>query len=345
MMEFITPDVDGNVKIPNRAARYTVDVKGIDSEVFEKMSGVVQPDGSISGVNAETAATEFRALEIEERRWTPTVTVENGVVFIDATGISFRLSPVDTWRNLTPAHQLASRYTMDIAQCGHSEWTPGRGRDRERTAGEVSALVRKTVSGGGDAAVSDTGVIIIEQESTAVRYTPVITPAYRREYWSATEVGKHLRSQLRKAFPGQKISVRNGRGTGYGYLDVRWTGGPSKAEVKQICDPWQGGDFDGMTDMMVSRSPLLVMKKDGELVEVKPVTELISYERSRPAGVEEQAKTLVHEQTGHSWRDATPFQYQGVRFYGSTPWDQLRKVMDAIEAGDITVNAAADTTA
>ncbi|MFD3422143.1 LPD29 domain-containing protein [Streptomyces decoyicus] len=340
-MEFITPDASNNVRFPNRAARYTIVGKRFDSDAIEDMGDILLPDGAASGRAAEIVASGFLAAG------QGIATTDGGVISIEGDGVAFSFTPMENWRALNTAHRFSSRYTMEIAQYGHADWTPGKKRHREMTAGEVRALANKSLNAGGSAAVSDTGVILIEEGVTAVRLTPVVSPGYRRERWSAPEVGKYLRSQLRKAFPGHKISVRNGRGTGYGYLHVSWTGGPSEAEVEQICDPWQGGDFDGMTDMMVSRDPLLVMTKEGELIEVKPITELINYTRSRPAGVEQQAKTLVQEQTGHrwdhAWPDTTPFRYQGVLFYGSTPWDQLRKVMDAIEAGEITVKVADPT--
>lgn len=104
-------------------------------------------------------------------------------------------------------------------------------------------------------------------------------------YLGSREVAKLLRSRLREAFPGVKMSVRCDRGTAYGWIDVSWTDGPREDDVRAVCDPWQGSDFDGMQDMLVHREPLLVALKPGQLpVPVRPVVDGINYHRTMSPG-------------------------------------------------------------
>lgn len=57
-----------------------------------------------------------------------------------------------------------------------------------------------------------------------------------------------MRKALRAAFPGVKFSVRMSRGTAYGNANVRWTDGPTTAEVQEVTEQFRGEGFDGMTD-------------------------------------------------------------------------------------------------
>lgn len=58
----------------------------------------------------------------------------------------------------------------------------------------------------------------------------------------------HLRRELKQWWPAVKFSVRRGRGTAYGWADVRWTDGPSERAVKSVCQQYQSQYFDGMDD-------------------------------------------------------------------------------------------------
>lgn len=59
-----------------------------------------------------------------------------------------------------------------------------------------------------------------------------------------------LRAGLRLVFPGVKFSVRGSRGTGYGWVTVSWTDGPTEQAVRAISDTFEAERFNGMTDMM-----------------------------------------------------------------------------------------------
>lgn len=69
------------------------------------------------------------------------------------------------------------------------------------------------------------------------------------KYIPAAEVGKLAREDLKEAFPGQKFSVRTGRGN----LDVYWEDGPATKAVDAVVAKYAGESFDGMTDMRSSR--------------------------------------------------------------------------------------------
>jgi len=90
------------------------------------------------------------------------------------------------------------------------------------------------------------------------------------EWLTAVETAKWLRKALRKAFPGVKFRVNGSRGTGYGYYDVRWTGGPSYDEVKEITRGFEGTHFGtdehGNQDIEFSVPTFLGVAEDGRPV-------------------------------------------------------------------------------
>lgn len=77
-------------------------------------------------------------------------------------------------------------------------------------------------------------------------------------YISVVDTAKLLRKNLKAAFPGVKFSVRSSRYAGGASIDVRWTDGPTEAEVKPTLSLFAGATFDGMTDMKTHHSSILV---------------------------------------------------------------------------------------
>jgi hypothetical protein len=65
---------------------------------------------------------------------------------------------------------------------------------------------------------------------------------------SLDETLKVMKRELAIAFPAVKFSVRRSRGTGYGWVHVSWTDGPTDREVSAITRAYEGSRFDGMTD-------------------------------------------------------------------------------------------------
>jgi len=68
-------------------------------------------------------------------------------------------------------------------------------------------------------------------------------------YMSCAETAKLVRAGLKKAFPGQKFSVRSHTYSGGASIDVRWTDGPQEADVKAVAGRYNGAGFDGMIDL------------------------------------------------------------------------------------------------
>lgn len=65
-----------------------------------------------------------------------------------------------------------------------------------------------------------------------------------RNYLSAVETAKLMRSALKESFPGVKFSVRADGNS----INVRWTDGPAAKLVEAVTDQFKGGYFDGMID-------------------------------------------------------------------------------------------------
>lgn len=59
---------------------------------------------------------------------------------------------------------------------------------------------------------------------------------------------KNIRTQLKARWPHVKFSVRTDRFSGGDSIDVKWTDGPTTAQVDAIIGRYKAGTFDGMTD-------------------------------------------------------------------------------------------------
>jgi len=64
-------------------------------------------------------------------------------------------------------------------------------------------------------------------------------------YLSGPETAKLVRTALRREFPKTKFSVRSDHNS----IRVRWTDGPTTAQVNPVAKAYQGGGFDGMIDL------------------------------------------------------------------------------------------------
>jgi hypothetical protein len=60
---------------------------------------------------------------------------------------------------------------------------------------------------------------------------------------SSKDTAKLIRTELKKAFPGQKFSVKSD----YNSIDVRWTNGPSEETVKSVVGQYQTGHYEEIT--------------------------------------------------------------------------------------------------
>lgn len=66
--------------------------------------------------------------------------------------------------------------------------------------------------------------------------------------YSVKETAAAIRKALRARWPGVKFSLTMSRGTGYGWLDLRWTDGPLQREVDELTSRFQDSYWDGMDD-------------------------------------------------------------------------------------------------
>lgn len=67
--------------------------------------------------------------------------------------------------------------------------------------------------------------------------------------FSLTETAAEARKSLKKAFPGQKFSVRSKAYSGGCSIDVSWTDGPTRSEVEAVVGHMHQCTFDSMTDL------------------------------------------------------------------------------------------------
>lgn len=68
------------------------------------------------------------------------------------------------------------------------------------------------------------------------------------KYQSCAETAKILRQALKEAFPGVKFSVRSHTYSMGASIRVRWANGPTRKQVQEITNVFEGATFDGMTD-------------------------------------------------------------------------------------------------
>jgi hypothetical protein len=66
---------------------------------------------------------------------------------------------------------------------------------------------------------------------------------------SHARAAANMRSELTREFPGVRFSVRSDSFSGGSSVDVKWTNGPTSAEVNAIISKYQYGHFDGMIDL------------------------------------------------------------------------------------------------
>lgn len=66
--------------------------------------------------------------------------------------------------------------------------------------------------------------------------------------FTTKETADLIRQALRQAFPAVKFSVRTDYASCYSATNVRWTDGPTRAEVERVTGRFSSRRFDGMTD-------------------------------------------------------------------------------------------------
>ena len=96
---------------------------------------------------------------------------------------------------------------------------------------------------------------------------------------SLDETIRLMKRELALTFPGVTFSIRRSRGTGYGWVWVAWTDGPTVSQVRAVTDAYEGARFDGMTD---SEHPVehTSARGDGTVVRLRYGTRGINTERA-----------------------------------------------------------------
>ncbi|MFC1405813.1 MULTISPECIES: LPD29 domain-containing protein [Streptacidiphilus] len=274
--------------------------------------------------------------------------------------VSLRLDPVPGARVLAPGdpvgaqHFAVSMLQRDGRAC---QWVPFKveGTDRIR-----ARVLRNVLAAGAERGVVATldvsGVVKVSglfpeplQFRPVEPQGPAKTPAGHPEavpedttpapaapvHLGSRFVAKVLRSHLKAAFPGARISVRCGTGTAYSWLRIAWTDGPSEREVQAVCEPWHGSRFNGMTDGYDQCEPLMVALEPGALpVAVSPAVDGINYDRQFSPETKRSALDLLSEHHGRSitiHEHSLPMtEIDGQRISGGTGWTQFRDVVDKV---------------
>ena len=88
----------------------------------------------------------------------------------------------------------------------------------------------------------------IKERDRIVKDYPYLKQTSAREL-SCVTAARNIRTELARAFPGIKFSVRR---AGFDRIDVSWQEGPTASEVREIGNKYGAGYFDSMQDMYVS---------------------------------------------------------------------------------------------
>jgi hypothetical protein len=125
----------------------------------------------------------------------------------------------------------------------------------------------------------------------------------RRVTVSLDETLRQLKAELRREFPTTRFSIRRSRGTGYGWVSVRWTDGPKYREVEAITAGYCGGGFDGMTDSSYSIDHLSA-DAEGNPILLRHATRGINCSREHSTGEIARVARLLLEKCGDESLDA-----------------------------------------
>jgi hypothetical protein len=71
----------------------------------------------------------------------------------------------------------------------------------------------------------------------------------KRELSNQAAAAKQIRATLKQAFPGVTFKVTSDSFSGGDSVDIRWTNGPTTAQVDALTRQHQYGHFDGMIDL------------------------------------------------------------------------------------------------
>jgi len=132
---------------------------------------------------------------------------------------------------------------------------------------------------------------------------------------SCADTAKLIRKALKKAFPGQKFSVRSKVYSGGASITARWTDGPTAKVVDKFIKLYQGASFDGMIDLKSYHDSAL-SHEDGTVEQVQFGADYVFTSRDmsdaarekivaelEAAGVDTKATGTVPFSVGRVWTD------------------------------------------
>ena len=88
-----------------------------------------------------------------------------------------------------------------------------------------------------------------ELAALPARYPYLKTQAANPKTTSHALGAANIRTELKRAFPGVRFSVRSRSFAGGDDINIGWTDGPTLKEVKAITGKYEEGAFDGMEDI------------------------------------------------------------------------------------------------
>jgi Large polyvalent protein associated domain 29 len=139
-----------------------------------------------------------------------------------------------------------------------------------------------------------------------------------KEYLSCKETAVLVRGALKKAFPGQKFSVRSKTYSGGASIDVSYVDGPTAVEVERVVGAYAGSNFDGMIDLKYHNDSWLM--PDGSVAYAKTggggstVPERITSAPSPNAKLVSLGAdyVFVHRDVSDEWREEVISEFERV---------------------------------
>ena len=88
-----------------------------------------------------------------------------------------------------------------------------------------------------------------EYETPMLQEMPAQQSQAQTKYLTCAETAKIVRDELKNAFPSIKFSVRSRTYSMGASIDVKWTNGPTEADVQHIVKHYEGAAFDSSQDL------------------------------------------------------------------------------------------------
>ena len=144
------------------------------------------------------------------------------------------------------------------------------------------------------------------------------------KYSGRVLAARNIRTELKRAFPAVKFSVRSDSFSMGNSVDISWTDGPTSKQVEAITNKYESGTFDGMTDCYnYEGTPFKDVFGESKYVQQSRQISEKGFNKIVLALVEEYGiKDLpTWEEYSHGHANGTPFTYSDA--YGRDSWQSL----------------------